>query len=276
MSLPRISKISLSLSNERNKKSKKNIINQKVSSAINRNINKTIKSRNHEINTNNHYLQTTNNNFNKNPFSLSQKQKEFKTISQVTQTQFEDFPEAKITIPKFSYSNSFHNGKKFIPKFLNKKNGNFLSNEFLKNHLFNYPSFHVNNNIITFKNKNLKHIVTDDVSLLGILQNQTNSNFNNKYNLKYWTNNKKKKEQNKQCYNLIKKGINLNDIDNLLNSQREIISYKIQTPKTKNIQNNSRITKIHERKNYNLTINTLENIRPLTTFNKRIISENFY
>ena len=214
MSLPRISKISLSLSNERNKKSKKNIINQKVSSAINRNINKTIKSRNHEINTNNHYLQTTNNNFNKNPFSLSQKQKEFKTISQVTQTQFEDFPEAKITIPKFSYSNSFHNGKKFIPKFLNKKNGNFLSNEFLKNHLFNYPSFHVNNNIITFKNKNLKHIVTDDVSLLGILQNQTNSNFNNKYNLKYWTNNKKKKEQIKHCFNLIKKGINLNDIDN--------------------------------------------------------------
>ena len=68
----------------------------------------------------------------------------------------------------------------------------------------------------------------------------------------------------------------VNDIDNLLNSQREIISYKIQTPKTKNIQNNSRITKIHERKNYNLTINTLENIRPLTTFNKRIISEYFY
>ena len=273
MSLPRISKISLSLSNERNKKSKKNIINQKVSSAINRNINKTIKSRNHEINTNNHYLQTTKNNFNKNPFSLSQKQKEFKTISQVTQTQFEDFPEAKITIPKFSYSNSFHNGKKFIPKFLNKKNGNFLSNEFLKNHLFNYPSFHVNNNIITFKNKNLKHIVTDDVSLLGILQNQTNSNFNNKYNLKYWTNNKKKKEQIKRCFNLIKKGINLNDIDNILNSQKEIISYKIQTPKIETINNNSQIKKINERKKYNLTINTLENIRPLTTFNKRIISD---
>ena len=275
MSFPRISRISLSLSNERNISPSTIITNQKVSSAINRNINKTIKSRNHEINQNN-FLKTTTNNFNKNPLSSSQKNKKFKTISQVTQTQFEDFPEAKITIPKFSYSNSFHNGKKFFPKFLNKKNGNFLSNEFLKNHLFNYPTFHINNNIITFKNKNGKHIVTDDVSLLGILQNQTNSNFNNKYNLKYWTNNKKKKEQIKHCFNLIKKGINLNDIDNILNSQREIITYKIQTPEIKNIKNNSQIKTIHERKKYNLTINTLENTRPLTTFNRRIISNNFY
>ena len=74
MSLPRISKISLSLSNERNKKSKKNIINQKVSSAINRNINKTIKSRNHEINENTNFFKTTNN-FNKNPLSSSPKNK---------------------------------------------------------------------------------------------------------------------------------------------------------------------------------------------------------
>ena len=271
MSLPRISRISLSLSNERNISPTKIITNQKVSSAINRNINKTIKSRNHEINENTNFFKTTNN-FNKNPLSSSQKKKKFKTISQVTQTQFEDFPEAKITFPKFSYSN-YQNRKKFFPKFLNKKNGNFLSNEFLKNHLFNYPNFHINNNIITFKNKNGKHIVTDDVSLLGILQNQTNSNFNNKYNLKYWTNNKKKKEQIKRCFNLIKKGINLNDIDNILNSQKEIISYKIQTPKIETINNNSQIKKINERKKYNLTINTLENIRPLTTFNKRIISD---
>ena len=275
MSFPRISRISLSLSNERNISPSTIITNQKVSSAINRNINRTIKSRNHEINQNN-FLKTTTNNFNKNPLSSSPKNKKFKTISQVTQTQFEDFPEAKITFPKFSYSNFLHNKNKFFPKFLNKKNGNFLSNEFLKNHLFNYPTFHINNNIITFKNKNGKHIVTDDVSLLGILQNQTNSNFNNKYNLKYWTNNKKKKEQIKHCFNLIKKGINLNDIDNILNSQREIITYKIQTPEIKNIKNNSQIKTIHERKKYNLTINTLENTRPLTTFNRRIISNNFY
>ncbi len=274
MSFPRISRISLSLSNERNISPSTIITNQKVSSAINRNINKTIKSRNHEINQNN-FLKTTTNNFNKNPLSSSPKNKKFKTISQVTQTQFEDFPETKITFPKFSYSN-YQNRKKFFPKFLNKKNGNFLSNEFLKNHLFNYPNFHINNNIITFKNKNGKHIVTDDVSLLGILQNQTNSNFNNKYNLKYWTNNKKKKEQIKHCFNLIKKGINLNDIDNILNSQKEIISYKIQTPKIETINNNSQIKKINERKKYNLTINTLENTRPLTTFNRRIISNNFY
>ena len=61
MSLPRISRISLSLSNERNISPTKIITNQKVSSAINRNINKTIKSRNHEINENTNFFKTTNN-----------------------------------------------------------------------------------------------------------------------------------------------------------------------------------------------------------------------
>jgi hypothetical protein len=204
----------------------------------------------------------------KNCLSSTNRKKEVKMTSTNTQTQFEDFSKNINIFSEVSYTN-LYKGRKYLPKY----NRTILSNEFLKNHLFNYPSFHVNNNIITFKNKNLKHIVTDDVSLLGILQNQTNSNFNNKYNLKYWTNNKKKKEQIKRCFNLIKKGINLNDIDNILNSQKEIISYKIQTPKIETINNNSQIKKINERKKYNLTINTLENIRPLTTFNKRIISD---
>ena len=132
-----------------------------------------------------------------------------------------------------------------------------------------------NSNIIKFKNKNKKEIVKNDISLLGILQNQTNSNFNNKYDLKYWTNNQKKKEQIKHCFTLIKKGINLNDIDNMLNGPKEITSYNIQTAPNikikKKIDNFSNLKKRIERKNnYNLTVNTLEKIRPLTTF-KNII-----
>ena len=259
MSLPKISKISLSYSPI-------NIISNKN---FNQKIDKNTRTRNNDdlFDNNKKYMITSYSNYNR-------RKKEVK--SRNTQTQFEEeaFPK-KINI--FSKVTFNHKVRKYIPR--KKEKESLLNNEFLKYHFIKYHKefnyFHVNSNIIKFKNKNKKEIVKNDISLLGILQNQTNSNFNNKYDLKYWTNNQKKKEQIKHCFTLIKKGINLNDIDNMLNGPKEITSYNIQTAqnnkKKKKIDNFSNLKKRIERKNnYNLTVNTLEKIRPLTTF-KNII-----
>ena len=74
--------------------------------------------------------------------------------------------------------------------------------------------------------------------------------------------------------------MNLNDIDNMLNGPKELITYNIQTsPNVKskmNLDNNSHMKLIRERKNnYNLTVNTLEHIRPLSTLNSKILKSNY-
>jgi hypothetical protein len=99
--------------------------------------------------------------------------------------------------------------------------------------------------------------------------NQTTSNFNNKYQVQYWTNDKKKKNEILNCFNLIRKGTDLNDIDNMLNGPKEIITYRIQT-ESNNIDDffleNNNMELIKERKKKaNLSINTLNFIRPLTS-----------
>ena len=99
--------------------------------------------------------------------------------------------------------------------------------------------------------------------------NQTTSNFNNKYQVQYWTNDKKKKNEILNCFNLIRKGTDLNDIDNMLNGPKEIITYRIQT-ESNNIDdfflenNNMELIK-KKKKKANLSINTLNFIRPLTS-----------
>ena len=81
--------------------------------------------------------------------------------------------------------------------------------------------------------------------------NQTTSNFNNKYQVQYWTNDKKKKEEILKCFNLIRKGTDLNDIDNMLNGPKEIITYRIQTESNRiddYFYESSNIKSIQERK----------------------------
>ena len=67
--------------------------------------------------------------------------------------------------------------------------------------------------------------------------------------------------------------MNLNDIDNMLNGPKELITYNIQTSPNEKSKMNFDIfhmKSIRERKNnYNLTVNTLEQIRPLSTFNSK-------
>ena len=182
-----------------------------------------------------------------------------------TQTQF-NYEIKNINIfSKESYS-KIYNTKYSIPK-LKKKKNNILNNAFLKSH-FN-SNLKVNDNILKFKNPNKKYIVTDDISLIGSLLNQTTSNFNNKYQVQYWTNDKKKKNEILNCFNLIRKGTDLNDIDNMLNGPKEIITYRIQT-ESNNIDDffleNNNMELIKERKKKaNLSINTLNFIRPLTS-----------
>jgi hypothetical protein len=128
----------------------------------------------------------------------------------------------------------------------------------------------VNDNILKFKNPNKKYIVTDDISLIGSLLNQTTSNFNNKYKLKYWTSNKRKKEQITYCFNLLKKGMNLKDIDILLNGPKEIISYQIEKNKNNFLIRDKYNINVKKNKVNNVSVNTLEFIRPYSSLNKRV------
>ena len=183
-----------------------------------------------------------------------------------TQTQF-NYEIKNINIfSKESYS-KIYNTRYSIPK-LKKKKNNILNNAFLKSH-FN-SNLKVNDNILKFKNPNKKYIVTDDISLIGSLLNQTTSNFNNKYKLKYWTSNKRKKEQITYCFNLLKKGMNLKDIDILLNGPKEIISYQIEKNKNNFLIRDKYNINVKKNKVNNVSVNTLEFIRPYSSLNKRI------
>ena len=284
MSFPLKSKISLSLSNQSENYPKRLIANQKFCLIKNKTINKDIIKDKKDIDDNLSIsnLKTSFSHNHKQSFSTTDRRIKVKTISTNTQTQFDNSPKKYKLFSKVNYTN-LYKGRKYIPKFTNIKTPRILNNEFLKTHFFTQPqnlkNFHVKSNFIKFQNINKKYIVKDDISLLGILQNQTNSNFNNKYELKYWTNSKKKKEQIKRYFNLIKKGMNLNDIDNMLNGPKELITYNIQTSPNEKSKMNFDIfhmKSIRERKNnYNLTVNTLEHIRPLSTFNSKMLKSNY-
>ena len=118
------------------------------------------------------------------------------------------------------------------------------------------------------------NIVSDGISLIDTLINQTTSNFNNKYQVQYWTNNKKKREMKKRKIQEKegRKRYIVDDIDNILNGPKEIITYRIQTDPNLDFPNLNEkyytMKSIKDRKNkYNMTINTLEHLRPLTSKN---------
>ncbi len=165
-------------------------------------------------------------------------------------------------------------GKYKIPRIKTTK-GNILKNQILKNTVTYTPKPPIKYSYMHFQKRSKAindNIVSDGISLIDTLINQTTSNFNNKYQVQYWTNNKKKREEIKYCFNLIKKGTKLIDIDNILNGPKEVITYRIQTDPNLDFPNLNEkyytMKSIKDRKNkYNMTINTLEHLRPLTSKN---------
>ena len=162
-------------------------------------------------------------------------------------------------------------GKYKIPRIKSTK-GNILKNQILKKQVLFPPKPTIKYNYMKFQKRSKQindNIVSDDISLINTLMNQTTSNFNNKYQVQYWTNDKKKKEEILKCFNLIRKGTDLNDIDNMLNGPKEIITYRIQTESNRiddSFYESSNIKSIQERKKKpHLSINTLNIIRPLTS-----------
>ena len=162
-------------------------------------------------------------------------------------------------------------GKYKIPRIKSTK-GNILKNQMLKKQVSFKPKPSIKYNYMKFQKRSKQindNIVSDDISLINTLMNQTTSNFNNKYQVQYWTNDKKKKDEILNCFNLIRKGTDLTEIDNILNGPKEIITYRIQTEPNR-IDNyfyeSSNIKSFQERKKKaNLSINTLNFIRPLTS-----------
>ena len=149
----------------------------------------------------------------------------------------------------------------------NEAQSNILNNKYIKKHFSFHPHIvSVKNKIISFKNKKNRNIVFDDNSLMGTLLNQTNSNFNNKYRIKYYSNNNRKREQIKYCFNLFKNGKNLLLINELLNKNYEKIKCKSPKQLTLSYRNDNNF-KIKKIKETNLTISSLEKIRPLTSIN---------
>ena len=105
--------------------------------------------------------------------------------------------------------NSMNNYKKKVGKKLN----NFFNNKFLQE---NTDIFKVSRNIINKndvnlqfsepKNSNSNNIIVDNnISLENTFKEQTLSNFNNKYYLKFKTNNLKEKEKIRKLFYLLKK-----------------------------------------------------------------------
>ena len=133
-----------------------------------------------------------------------------------------------------------HNSRKSL---LNSKIFPLFSNNLLRNrHELNIDSYSfqpliVRNNVISFNNKNNNLIAFDDKEIINFFKNQTKSNFNNKYNIIFKTKNDKKKEQIKNCFNKIKNGICINEINlelkNNFNRNKKSFLQKIN----KNCQN---------------------------------------
>ena len=176
-------------------------------------------------------------------------------------------------------NNSFNNNNIYLHNKLSKKlkfplnidennnetKTNILNNKFLKTHFIFHPQIvSVKHNIISFKKKKNRNIVFDNKSLMGSLINQTNSNFNNKYKIKYYSNNNRKREQIKYCFNIFKNGKNLSLINELLNKSEKIKS-KSPNQLTISYRNDNNFN-LKYRKETILTINSLEKIRPLTSF----------
>ena len=153
----------------------------------------------------------------------------------------------------------------------------YINNKFIKSHFTlkpqkinnNYVS--VKHNFLRFRKNGTKKIVSDDKTLMGSLFKQTKSNFNNKYKIQYFSNDMKKREQIKKCFSLIKKENNLFLIDSILNGKKKSQKNKNQTQLNLTYEDNINIKLKKIRNKKIITINSLEQIRPLTS--KKLINE---
>ena len=185
-----------------------------------------------------------------------------------------DINQKKFFVNNSQLKNYKYLGKYKIPRIKTTK-GNILKNQILKNTVTYTPKPPIKYSYMHFQKRSKAindNIVYDGISLIDTLINQTTSNFKNKYQVKYWKKKKKKREEIKYCFNLIKKGTKLIDIDNILNGPKEIITYRIQTDPNLDFPNLNEkyytMKSIKDRKNkYNMTINTLEHLRTLTSKN---------
>lgn len=268
MSFPKISKISLSFNNENIEKLPVKLISN---NKFKKNLNKSIGIGTNDDNNKNHFsrraLITALNN--KTYFTESK----FEYDNDIL-PKFNSSRNSKIQLyfPSHISNTNFKFNKIPISRLKNAK-GNILKNQIIKNQVTYIPKPSIKSNYLSFekRSKEIKdNIVFDDISLIGTLMDQNRSNFNNKYQIQYWTKNKRKKDEIKYCFNLIKRGKNLTEINDILNGPKEIITYQIQ--KNSDLDNDSfnqkyNMNHIKERKNkYNMTVNTLESIKPLTSF----------
>jgi len=152
-------------------------------------------------------------------------------------------------------SNKKKNSFKKLFNMLSKKNNNQKEEKIkLNNDDIKSQEVSVINNILKLRKKSKIIINSNDIDLINEIKKQTYSNFNNKYKLIYRTGDLKKKIKIKQCFNLIQKGVNINEINNILNGPKQIISYKIQTEPNQSKENN--FMKINER--FNMKFNRIK------------------
>ena len=193
------------------------------------------------------------------PKRIKKENKEIKFFSPLTQrTSFLDIKKNLLQLSE-NKADSFNTQKKINSVYsesnINNQSKKMLNNnshEILLNNNYIKSRIPIRNNILKLKPK-IKEIINSDLDLVTALNKQTNSNFNNKYNLFYKTRNFKKKKQIKNCFNLIQKGTNISEINNILNGPKEIITYQIQTEP--NQENN--YWKLNEI--YNMKFNRIKN-----------------
>ena len=151
-----------------------------------------------------------------------------KNLLQLSENKADSFNTQKKINSVYSESNINNQSKKMIN---NNSHDILLNNNYIKSRI---P---IRNNILKLKPK-IKEIINSDLDLVTALNKQTNSNFNN---------------QIKNCFNLIQKGTNISEINNILNGPKEIITYQIQTEP--NQENN--YWKLNEI--YNMKFNRIKN-----------------
>ena len=271
MSFPKISKHSLSFSTENSENLPVKIIsNNKMKTILNKSIGIGTNENDNKKNFTKRALITSLNN--EKYFTEPNIHKFKYDYSMIPKYKTSRNSKLKLNFPGFKSNINSTFNKIPISNYKSAK-GNILKNQIIKNQVTFIPKPSIKSNYISFqkRSKEIKdNIVFDDISLIGNLMNQTMSNFNNKYQIQYWTKNKRKKEEIKYCFNLIKRGKNLTEINDILNGPKEIISYEIQT--NSDLDNHFfnqkyNMNGIKDRKNkYNITVNTLESIKPLTSF----------
>ena len=159
---------------------------------------------------------------------------------------------SKKKIFKSEKKNSF---KKLFSLLSNKQNKQKEKKIKLINDDIKSQEVSIRSNILKLRKKNKIIINSNDIDLVNEIKKQTYSNFNNKYKLLYRTGDMKKKIKIKKCFNLIQKGVNINEINNILNGPKQIITYKIQTEPNKN-NNDNNFWKINER--FNMKFNRIK------------------